>query len=209
MSGPTADATTMMATAAAGTETLAAMPKRRVAAGKAEVVQIATTMIARDVRIAGMAAGSAIPAAIPRLPVEAGKTAADKQGCVRPSVRTHRRFTAVTPRGEPSWRQDLPHRLRMAGQNPLLPIDCRRMGSGRREAGRPEKHGQDCGRTSDGGRCGAHDDEPDRILLKTRRRSSSTSGRVVGITPGQVLGQSCAPAVLQSSFREDRGNARV
>lgn len=90
MSGRTADGTTRTATDAAGTGTLAATPKQRGAAGRAEAVRTVTMTIARDVRIAATAAGSGIPAAIPRPRAADGKTVADNEGCVRPPGRTHR-----------------------------------------------------------------------------------------------------------------------
>lgn len=95
MSGRPAGGTTRMATAAAGTETPAAMPKQHDAAGKVEAVRTVTTTIVQDVRIADTAAGSGIPAAILRLPAVGGRTVADKQGCVRPSGRAHRRLAAT------------------------------------------------------------------------------------------------------------------
>src|SRR5690606_19422113 len=87
MSGRPADGTTRMATAAAGTGTLAATPKQRGAAGRAEAVRTVTMTIARDVRIVDTAAGSEIPAAIPRPPAADGRTVAENQGCVRPPGR--------------------------------------------------------------------------------------------------------------------------
>lgn len=94
MSGRPADGT-RMATAAAGTETPAATPKQHDAAGKVEAVRTVTTTIVQDGRIADTAAGSGIPAAILRLPAVGGRTVADKQGCVRPSGRAHRRLAAT------------------------------------------------------------------------------------------------------------------
>ena len=86
---PTAGATMMMGTAAAGTETPVAMPKRRGAAGRAEAIRAVTTMIAQEDRIADMEAGSGTPAAILTPPAVDGKTAAEDQGCVRSADRAH------------------------------------------------------------------------------------------------------------------------